>query len=142
MDFIDWCVCLDLSRTYFIYHLLHLHMQGTVVVKHYQGVIINQIQYSLCNVVRPNRNDFIIIANSNYLVSNSSDVIKDNSIPGQTLTLMVSLVNASCHKDLARNDIDSGSIQLITRIVCIRPKGRTQCIFPLSQHSCLYVYIY
>ena len=29
-----------------------------------------------------------------------------------------------------------------TRIVCIRPKGRTQCIFPRSQHSCLYVYIY
>ena len=25
-----------------------------------------------------------------------------------------------------------------TRIVCIRPKGRTQCIFPRSQHSCLY----
>ena len=30
----------------------------------------------------------------------------------------------------------------LTRIVCIRPKGRTQCIFPRSQHSCLYVYIY
>ena len=30
----------------------------------------------------------------------------------------------------------------LTRIVCIRPKGRTQCIFPCSQHSCLYVYIY
>ena len=30
----------------------------------------------------------------------------------------------------------------ITRIVCIRPKGRTQCIFPRSQHRCLYVYIY
>ena len=30
-----------------------------------------------------------------------------------------------------------------TRIVCIRPKGRTQCIiFPRSQHSCLYVYNY
>ena len=29
-----------------------------------------------------------------------------------------------------------------TRIVCIRPKGRTQCIFPRSQHSCLYIYIY
>ena len=29
-----------------------------------------------------------------------------------------------------------------TRIVCIRPKGRTQCIFPRSKHSCLYVYIY
>ena len=28
-----------------------------------------------------------------------------------------------------------------TRIVYIRPKGRTQCIFPRSQHSCLYVYI-
>ena len=28
-----------------------------------------------------------------------------------------------------------------TRIVCIRPKGRTQCIFPRSQHSCLYIYI-
>ena len=27
----------------------------------------------------------------------------------------------------------------LTRIVCIRPKGRTQCIFPRSQHSCLYV---
>ena len=26
--------------------------------------------------------------------------------------------------------------------MCIRPKGRTQCIFPRSQHSCLYVYIY
>ena len=29
-----------------------------------------------------------------------------------------------------------------TRIVCIRHKGRTQCIFPRSQHSCLYVYIH
>ena len=29
----------------------------------------------------------------------------------------------------------------ITRIVCIRPKGRTQCIFPRSQHSCRYIYI-
>ena len=27
-----------------------------------------------------------------------------------------------------------------TRIVCIRPKGRTQCIFPRSQHTCLYLY--
>ena len=26
--------------------------------------------------------------------------------------------------------------------MCIRPKGRTQCIFPRSQHSCLYIYIY
>ena len=26
--------------------------------------------------------------------------------------------------------------------MCIRPKGRTQCIFPRSQHSCPYVYIY
>ena len=26
--------------------------------------------------------------------------------------------------------------------MCIRPNGRTQCIFPRSQHSCLYVYIY
>ena len=30
----------------------------------------------------------------------------------------------------------------VTRIVCIRPKGRTQCIFPRFQHSWLYVYIY
>ena len=30
----------------------------------------------------------------------------------------------------------------LTRIVCIRPKGRTQHIFPRSQHSCLYVYIH
>ena len=30
----------------------------------------------------------------------------------------------------------------VTRIVCIRPKVRTQCIFPRSQHSCIYVYIY
>ena len=29
---------------------------------------------------------------------------------------------------------------IITRIVCIRPKGRTQCIFPRSQHTCLYIY--
>ena len=29
-----------------------------------------------------------------------------------------------------------------TRIVWIRPKGRTQCIFPRYQQSCLYVYIY
>ena len=34
------------------------------------------------------------------------------------------------------------SFQIITRIVCIRPKGCAQCIFPRSQHSCLYVYIY
>ena len=27
-----------------------------------------------------------------------------------------------------------------TRIVFIRPKGRTQCMFPLSQHTCLYIY--
>ena len=27
-----------------------------------------------------------------------------------------------------------------TRIVCIHPKGRTQCIFPNSQHTCLYIY--
>ena len=27
-----------------------------------------------------------------------------------------------------------------TRIVCIRPKGRAQCIFPRSQHSYLYAY--
>ena len=25
--------------------------------------------------------------------------------------------------------------------MCIRPKGRTQCIFPRSQHTCLYIYI-
>ena len=33
---------------------------------------------------------------------------------------------------------------IITGIVCIRPKGRTQCtcIFPRSQHSYLHVYIY
>ena len=31
---------------------------------------------------------------------------------------------------------------ITTRILCIRPKGGTQCIFPRSQHSCLYVYIY
>ena len=29
---------------------------------------------------------------------------------------------------------------MITRIVCIRPKGRTQCIFPRPQHTCLYIY--
>ena len=25
--------------------------------------------------------------------------------------------------------------------MCIHPKGRTQCIFPHSQHTCLYIYI-
>ena len=30
--------------------------------------------------------------------------------------------------------------QQITRIVCICPKVRTQCIFPRSQHTCLYIY--
>ena len=24
--------------------------------------------------------------------------------------------------------------------MCIRPKGRTQCIFPRSQHTCMYIY--
>ena len=36
----------------------------------------------------------------------------------------------------------SNTISIQTRIVCIRPKGRTQCIFPRCQHSCLYIYIY
>ena len=40
------------------------------------------------------------------------------------------------------NCCSSVVFSIITRIVCIRPKGRTQCIFPRSQHSCLYVYIY
>ena len=26
--------------------------------------------------------------------------------------------------------------------MCIRPTGRTQCIFPRSQHTCLYIYIH
>ena len=26
--------------------------------------------------------------------------------------------------------------------MCIRPKGRTQCIFPRSQHTCLYIHVY
>ena len=42
-----------------------------------------------------------------------------------------------CHLDLQPNH---NWIELITRIVCIRPKGRTQCIFPRSQHTCLYIY--
>ena len=30
----------------------------------------------------------------------------------------------------------------VTRIVCIRPKGRTQCIFPRSHIAvCMYLYI-
>ena len=37
---------------------------------------------------------------------------------------------------------NSGGKTLTTRIVCIRPKGRTQGIFPRSQHSCLYVDLY
>ena len=31
-------------------------------------------------------------------------------------------------------------IIIITRSVCIRPKGWTQCIFPRSQHTCLHIY--
>ena len=33
------------------------------------------------------------------------------------------------------------TMTMTTRIVCIRPRGRTQCVFPRFQHSCLYVYI-
>ena len=53
--------------------------------------------------------------------------------PNQPLQMMIYLFNM--------NQVSS-QFNLQTRIVCIRPKGRTQCIFPRSQHSCLYVYIY
>ena len=40
-----------------------------------------------------------------------------------------------------RNTLQESIINTsITRIVCILPKGRTQCIFPRSQHTCLYIY--
>ena len=47
----------------------------------------------------------------------------------------VSLYGDNCRLDGARQHTK-------TRIVCIRPKGRTQCIFHRSQHTCLYIYIY
>ena len=46
-----------------------------------------------------------------------------------------------CHINFMQINKGLRPISIRTRIVCIRPKGRTQCIFPRSQHTCLYIYI-
>ena len=48
----------------------------------------------------------------------------------------------TCNKMKDSFIVMHNNIIWLARIVCIRPNGRTQCIFPRSQHSCLYVYIY
>ena len=50
--------------------------------------------------------------------------------------------NRGCHCRLSVIYRSCHMAQKQTRIVCMPPKGLTQCIFPRSQHSCLYVYIY
>ena len=43
---------------------------------------------------------------------------------------------------ITKKHIAMAKIISITRIVCIRPKGRTQCIFPLPNIAvCMYIYI-